>query len=62
METKWVAADSWHLNLILQNAERTNLYAAIYINTYLASNMLTITDFKESFTLHININYGNNLF
>lgn len=60
-EIKSVAADSGHLNLVLQNAEQTSPYAANYINTCLTSNMLIITDFKESFSLHMNINYGFNL-
>lgn len=58
MEIKSVVVDSGRLDSILQNAEQTSPYPAIYINTCLTSNMLLITDFKESFTLHMNINYG----
>lgn len=61
MEIKSVAVDSRHLDLILQNAEQTIPSPAIYINTCLTSNMVIITAFKESFTLHMNINYGLNL-
>lgn len=57
MEIKSVVVDSGRLDSILQNAEQTSPYPAIHINTCLTSNMLLITDFKESFTLHMNINY-----
>lgn len=58
MEIESVAVDSGHSDLILQNVEQTSHYPAIYINSCLTSNILVITDFKESFTLHMNINYG----
>lgn len=57
-EIEPVAVDAGHSNLILQNVEQASPYPAVYINNCLAANILIITDFKESFTLHTNINYG----
>lgn len=58
MEIESVGVDSGHSNLILQNVELASPYPVIYINNCLTSNILIITDFKESFTLSMNINYG----